>query len=271
MNIPLPKEHGSWAMFAIPLGIGIVVAGVWRFELGLLLVAALGFFLMRYPLATLVKTRKRPSPERKILWRWAGIYAAIAAAAGTTLVLAYRLWWLAPMGAFGVALVAYNLWLISRRKEMTLRGELPGIVGLAMGAPMAYYVARGVLDETALLLWLINALYFGGTVFYVKLKVRQQPKQSPPPLLPDRFRAAKASLTYHTVALGVAVILTMLSIAPPLTPLAFLPMLLKAWYGAWQWQDRKSLNLVRLGINEAVFSLTFAAIVIAAFWMTQLA
>ncbi len=264
MSIPLPKEHGSWAMFAIPLGIGAVVAGVWRLELGLLLLAALGFFLMRYPLATLVKTRKRPSPARKELWRWAVVYAAVAAIPGLALVLVYRLWWLAPMGFFGAALVAYNLWLISRRQDMTLRGELPGIVGLAMGAPMAYYAARGVLNETALALWLINALYFGGTIFYVKLKVRQQPKLLPPSL-PDRFRVAKASLTYHTAALTAVVALTVVGIVPPLVPVAFLPMLVKAWVGAWQWQDRKSLNLVRLGISEAVFSVTFAAIVIAAF------
>ncbi len=267
MSIPLPKEHGSWAMFAIPLGIGAVVAGVWRLELGLLLLAALGFFLMRYPLATLVKTRKRPSPGRNDLWRWAGIYAAIAVITGSILVLVYHLWWLAPMGLFGAVLVAYNLWLISHRAEMTLRGELSGIVGLAMGAPMAYYAALGALDETALLLWLINALYFGGTVFYVKLKVRQQPKQSPPPL-PDRFRAAKACLTYHTVALAVAIALTMLAIAPPLIPLAFLPVLIKAWYGAWQWQDRRSLSLVRLGVIEAIFSITFAVVVIIAFRFT---
>lgn len=271
MNIPLPKEHGSWAMFSIPLVIGAAVGQQWHGQLLLLVVAALGFYLMRYPLATLVKTRKRPSPARASLWKWAIVYAATAGIAGTILIVAYRLWWLAPMALLGVLLVAYHLWLVSQRREMTLPGELSGIVGLALGAPMAYYVGRGTLDETALALWLVNALYFGGTVFYIKLKVRQQPKQSPPPPIPARFRAASACLTYHTAALAITIALAMLAIAPLWIPLAFLPVLAKALYGTWQWQDRRSLSLVRLGIIEMVFSVAFAAMVIAAFWSTPLA
>jgi len=271
MNMPLPKEHGSWAMFAIPLIIGAAVANVWHIPLLLLFMAALGFFLMRYPLAILVKTRKRPSPQRATLWRWAIGYAALAAVSGGALVIIYRLWWLLPMGIFGGALVAFHLWLVSRREEMTLRGELSGIAGLALGAPMAYYTAHGILDETALALWFINALYFGGTVFYIKLKVRQQPKSPPPPELTARLRAAKACLTYHAFALAAAIALAMLALAPPLVPLAFLPVLFKVWYGAWQWQDRKSLSLVRLGVVEAIFSITFAVVVIIAFRLTPFA
>ncbi len=32
LNIPLPKEHGSWAMFAVPLIIGCAVAAQWQWR-----------------------------------------------------------------------------------------------------------------------------------------------------------------------------------------------------------------------------------------------
>ncbi len=264
-NIPVPKEHGSWVMLIVPLAIGTAVAQTWRMPLWILLAAALGFYLMRSPLATLVKTRKRPSPAQSVLWRWTIIYGAVALLAGTTLIVEYHYWWLVPIGAFGVVLVVYHLWLVSRRKEMSLPGELSGIIGLAMGAPMAYYVATGRLDRIGWALWLINALYFGGTVFYVKLKVRQQPKLSPPPEIAVRLRVAAPCLTYHTLALAVAIALTMLSIAPHFLPWAFLPVFVKVWVGAWQWQDRRSLNLKRLGLVELAYSIVFALVTVAAF------
>jgi hypothetical protein len=36
-------------------------------------------------------------------------------------------------------------------------------------------------------------------------------------------------------------------------------------WGAWQWQDRKSLSLVRLGLAELFHSIAFAVLIIAAF------
>ncbi len=68
---PLPKEHGSWAMFGIPLIIGFVVAASWQWRSLLLILAALGLYLLRFPIDTVIKTRKRPNADRARLIRWA--------------------------------------------------------------------------------------------------------------------------------------------------------------------------------------------------------
>ena len=69
LSIPLPKEHGSWAMFAVPLIIGFAVAAQWQWRSILLIAAALGLFLVRFPIDTLIKTRKRPTADRaRALW-----------------------------------------------------------------------------------------------------------------------------------------------------------------------------------------------------------
>jgi hypothetical protein len=267
---PLPKEHGSWAMLIVPVLVGLTLAPAWHWRVLGLLVAAFSFFLMRYPLATLVKTRKRTYTDKPYLWRWTAIYGSIAVLSGSWLILAYGLWWLLVVGVVGGLLIGLHLWFVARRQEMSATGELAAIFGLALGAPMAYYVAGGQLDDTAALLWLMNALYFGGTVFYIKLKVRHQPRMAVPAHPGRRFLEAKSCLGYQTMALTIIILLATLRLAPLLAPLALIPATLKAVFGAWQWQEKKSLSLVRLGVVEIFHAVAFAGLVIWAFRSGQL-
>ncbi|MFN8454036.1 MAG: YwiC-like family protein [Anaerolineae bacterium] len=265
MKPPLPKEHGSWAMLIVPLVLGWAIAPAWHWRILPLFIAALGFFLLRHPLAVLVKIRKRVSEDKSYWWRWAAIYAGLTTLSAAWLVLGQGLWWLVGLGFLGAALLLLNLWLVARRQEMSLTGELAGIAGLVLGAPMAYYATSSLLDDAAALLWLINFLYFGGTVFYIKLKVRQQPRLPTPERMSERLVKAKACLTYQTAAITILIALVALQLAPVLIPLAFIPVTLKMFHGAWQWQDKKSLNLVRLGVIEIIHAIAFAALVILAF------
>jgi archaellum biogenesis protein FlaJ (TadC family) len=265
LKLPLPKEHGSWAMFAVPVIIGLIVAAQWQWRSILLIASMLGLFLVRFPIDLLIKTRKRPTADRAWLIRWVVIYGSITVLCGLWLIVVDRLYALIGLGLIGVALLIYHGWLVERRKEMSVRGELAGIVGLALGAPLAYYVAQGVLDSTALSLWIVNALYFGGTVFYIKLKVRQQPKEPAPDHVSERLVKAKACLSYQSVVLTLLILLVALHRLPALALLAFVPMTLKVLYGATRWQDRQSLSLPRLGLIEMFHSVLFAALIIAAF------
>jgi len=262
---PIPKEHGSWAMWVVPLLIGFIVAPDWYWQSLVLMIAALGFFLVRYPLALLVKTRNRSNTDRAYLWRWVLIYGSVTALCGAWLVLARQLWLLIPLGLLGGLLLGFHLWLVTRRQEMSVVGELAGIFGLALGAPMAYYTAGGRLDLTALMLWVVNALYFGGTVFYIKLKVRQQPRQPAPTQLARRLVKAKACLGYQTMALTLILLLVTFRLAPLLTPLALVPATVKVLWGAGHWQDKKSLSLMRLGVIEIFHALVFTVLIVVAF------
>ncbi len=261
----IPKEHGSWAMWVVPLLIGFIVAPVWNWRSLVLVLAALGFFLLRYPLALLVKTRKRANTGSAYFWQWALVYGGITILCGTWLIFAQHLWLLIPMGILGALLLAFHLWLVALRQEMSVVGEIAGIFGLALGAPMAYYTAGGQIDLTALMLWIVNALYFGGTVFYIKLKVRQQPRQPAPPHLSERFVKAKACLGYQTVALTVVLLLVTLRLAPLLTPLALIPATVKVLWGAGHWQDKRSLSLMRLGMVEIFHAVAFTVLIVIAF------
>jgi hypothetical protein len=265
LRIPLPKEHGAWAMFAVPLIVGFAVAAQWQWRSIWLIAAALGLFLVRFPIDTLIKTRKRPTADRAGLIRWAIVYGSLAMIGGGWLIVVDRLVALIGMGLIGVMLLIYHWQLVERRQEMSARGELAGIFGLALGAPLAYYVSTGVIDGTALGLWIVNALYFGGTVFYIKLKVRQQPKEPAPDRVSERLVKAKACLTYQSAALTLLILLVAVERLPALALLAFVPTTLKVLLGAARWQDRKSLSLPRLGVIEIIHSITFAVLIVAAF------
>ncbi len=258
---PLPKEHGAWAMLAVPLLIGLAIAPAWRWSSLLAIVAVIGLFLVRYPLETLIKTKRRDSA----LIVWAIIYASPTLLCGGWLIVIDRLIWLIPIGLLGAAFMLFHFQLAARRQDMSALGELSGIAALALGAPIVYYAASGQLDGTALALWLINSLYFGGTVFYIKLKVRQQPRLPAPDRIGERLIAAKTCLTYQGVTLTLVVPMVALHSAPVLIVFAFVPMTIKVLYGAYRWQDKPSLRLPRLGLIELFHSVLFAVLVIAAF------
>ena len=262
-RLVLPREHGAWAMFAAPLLIGMGVAE--RLNVGVLLFAivAAGFFLLRYPLMLAIKSR---SPQaRADALRWSVIYGAITCVSGLALLVMTREWKLIPIAALGFISLGIYLWLASRREEMTTLGEWIGIAGLALGAPAAYLIGKGSLDVTALQLYALNLLYFGGTVSYVKFKIREQPKAVAPSAdLKSRLWAGRVTMAYHAMIIAIVSILILQGWLPALILIAFALPLCKVVNGVITRPMR--LNIPRLGIIEMVFTIAFALVVLMAYY-----
>jgi YwiC-like protein len=258
----LPREHGAWAMFAVPLLVGIGASGIWNANLLLLALTVLGFFLMRYPLMLSIKSRAPGA--RRDAWRWSAIYAALTVISGVWLMLASRLWLLIPVGALGLATLGIYLLLAARRAETSTAGEWLGIAGLALGAPAAYLVATRLLDETALALYLLNVLYFGGTVLYIRFKIREQSRAvKPAARIGTRVWAGRVSLGYHAMTLLVVVWLAAVGMLPALAAAAFALPMCKVAQGIFTRPAR--LNIPRLGLIELATTATFAFVVLAAY------
>ena len=262
IGAPLPREHGAWAMFAVPVLVGIGAGGVLNAPVILFALTAFGFFLLRYPLMLAVKSRA--ADARAYALRWSAIYGAFTMMAGAALLLISQLWLLVPIAALGCVSLAVYLWYAARRAEMTTVGEWIGIAGLALGAPGAYLVATGVLDAAALELYLLNLLYFGGTVFYIKFKVREQPRlfKSDPSWM-ARLWAGRVTLLYHAMVIAVVALFAMLGMLPGLAAIAFVPMACKAIGGVLTQPAR--LNIRRLGFIELGLTVVFAVVVLVAY------
>jgi hypothetical protein len=124
-------------------------------------------------------------------------------------------------------------------------------------------VAKGALDATAIALYLLNVLYFGGTVLYIKFKVREQPRLAAPPSLQARLWSGRASILYHAVVAAFVALFAAMNWLPALVPLAFILPMCKVIGGVLTKPER--LNIRRLGFIELGFTFTFVLIILAAF------
>ena len=260
--VNLPREHGAWAMFLVPLCVGIGAAGVINLPTLLFALTAFGFFLLRYPL--MLTVRARDPLTRRAAIKWSLIYATLTGSCGLLLFALSQQWWLVPLAVLGGITLVIYLWLASRRKEMSLAGEWLGIAGLGLGAPGAYLVATGRLDEITLALYILNALYFGGTIFYIKFKVREQPRLvMANATWTTRVWAGRITLAYHALVFALIGIFSIFGFVPALVLVAFAPAMCKMVGGVLNRPAR--INLKHLGFIELGLSITFALIVLLAY------
>jgi hypothetical protein len=258
-------------MFLVPLVIGLGVglsrnlsANTRNTGIVLLLfwLAAFGFFLARYPLVLLVKARDAKAQGDSIYW--SGIYLSIALVGGIVLVITTQVWWLVMIGIFTGGLLGIYLWLATQRKEMTVVGEWTAIASAALTAPGAYLAIARELDLIALMLYALNVLFFGGTVYYIKYKVREQPRITTATSdWRTRLFAARAPIIYTVTAILVAIVFALAGWLPTLAIVAMVVPLPKVFIGAVE--RPVHVNLPRLGIIEVAHSIAFLIFILLAF------
>ena len=248
-------------MFLAPLVTGIGAANSLPvLSQTLLALTAFGFFLLRFPLVLAIKART--SDQRTHALRWSAVYAALTATFGIALVLSAQFVALGALGALGgITLIVY-LALAARRAEMTVAGEWIGIAGLCLGAPAAYLVGNGTLGATAAALYALNVLYFGGTVLYIKFKVREQPRVAAK-TFGQKLWAGRVTLAYHATVIALVFVCTLMNWIPGLIFFAFILPMCKAFGGVLTRPAR--LNIRNLGFIELGLTLAFLVIVIAAY------
>lgn len=250
--MPIPKEHGAWAVLYAPLIIGAASARRLDVEILIFWVAVTAFFLARHPLSRLARLRAvGPIDADKFnYWvRWFVIYLVAGLAATVPLLLYYKLWYLLPLGGASALVLSAHLYLSTNRAERRLLGEFLGVAGLTLTAPGAYYVLEGRVDEVALFLWFWNLLYFTSGIFYVKMRVGCFAGKPDPHLL--LWQCA----LYHLLLLGLVVAWVWWGWVSALFLLAFLPIVVRAFAGMLI--RHRGLNLKRIGYMEIGFTVIF--------------
>jgi len=264
---PLPREHGAWVMLAVPLLLGNILAPSWHPRSLLLILAVFSGFLARHPLSYLIKTRsrKRASRRKHQHTQWFLIYTSFSMLAGGILLLVYRLDGILVFALVMLLCLALDMLYVSLRKSMSVQAESIGVFGLALCAPMSMYVASGQVSMEGFLLGMLVALYFVGSILYIRLKARRQPRMPAPTEFWPRCLAASDALLYHLVAFVFVVAFAVTGWLPLWTPVAFLPVTLKAIWGGLSWQDKQSLSLKKLGMIECIHAVLFCGLVYVAF------
>lgn len=257
-SLRLPKEHGAWTMLYVPFVVGALVAASASWQMMMLALSVTFFFIARESLLVWWRARcrgqKQEGAQRLML-----VYGGLAALFGGPLVLIDHLYGLVIAGLAALALLTFNTYQAARLKDRTIGGELIAILGLTLTAPMAYYVARGGWDRTALWLWALCALYFMSSVFYIKLRVYSlNPRKED-----ARRRTWQHCAFYHAFLLGSLIVLALTRSLNLFALIAFAPVLARSFrqlaYPASQ------TNLRRVGVLEILYSLVFLVFITLTF------
>lgn len=219
---PMPREHGAWGILLIPFATAVGVTGVFDLKVALLLASVLCFYVAR---ASYLKGHIQ----------WMAILLAGSAACVLPVILIWKLWWLAAFGAVAAPLAF-------RKTERSVAMQFLAVAGLTLTAPAAWYVATGKLDYR---LWLVNALYFAGGVFYVKMHVAAAIARCPAQRAP--------TLIYYGALAVVAALWWPVG-------LAFVPAIARAFVGVARLSP--VLRIKRLGWTEVAHSLVFGTLVV---------
>jgi hypothetical protein len=249
-DLRLPREHGAWAMLFVPLVIGSLVAMQWSLALVLVALSATAVFIARDSVINWWRSRSRgkedPGAVRAML-----IYLAIGVAAGIPLLLFYRLYLFVAFGAASALLLSINALQAARREDRSMGSEILAICGLTLSAPAAYYAATTKLDAVAATLWLVCALYFTSSVFYVKFRVSVLNRRKPE----LRKRYWRHCVVYHVFLLFALAAFALTRSINVFALVAFIPVLGRSfWHLA---KPGAKLNLRRVGVLEIIYSIVF--------------
>lgn len=242
-------------MLLIPLVVSLAAAGRWGLEGPLFLGTCLALYTARQPMVMLVRgMREQEDQESGQPLLWLTIYLMAALVFGLPLLLIYHRWLLLPWAAVFLVFTGVHFYFRQRRLERTIPGELVTIAGLALTAPGAYYVVRG-LEPAAVYLWVLTALYSSASVFYVRMKMKHRSLRRPASSLKERLALARDLLIYLGLLVAVLFLVVAWRQAPPLLPVAFVPLVVKVAHAVLA--GGPQVNIKKIGWIEVAHSVAF--------------
>lgn len=260
-HIALTQEHGSWVFLFSPLLIGLFAAGQFPPAAGWFAFTALGVFLFRQPLTFAVKiyAGRRSRNDLPAAIFWMAVYGSLALTGFFALVLLGD-GWLAVLSLPGLPILAWHLYLVSKRAERRQIGM--GIVAsgvLALAAPGAFWAAAGQYDPAGWWLWILTWLQSAGSITYAALRLEQRSWKQDPGIA-RKLRAARRALTYTTFNMLFALVSGLLGWIPSWVWLAFAFQWAESIWGAWRPAIRARPAVI--GVRQLVVSSIFTIIFI---------
>ncbi|MEW6094570.1 MAG: YwiC-like family protein [Chloroflexota bacterium] len=263
-HIAIPQDHGSWVFILSPLIIGIFAGGDFTLASFFLVLAAMAVFMIRQPVTVAVKaySGRRPRTDLPAARFWILVYSAVALAALTGLILQgfLDILYLAVPGA---PVFAWHLYLVNRRAERKQAGvEILATGVLALAAPAAYWVGKGVYDPLGWALWLLTWLQSAASIVHAYLRLEQRGLPEVP-LRPVRWQMGRRALLYTTFNLILSLITGLAGFLPRFIFVPFLLQWLETLWGITQ--PAVGVKPTRIGLRQLLVSTLFT-ILFVLFW-----
>lgn len=258
----LPKEHGAWGMVFTPFFIAAGMAWCFDLKMVFLLFSIFFFYVARRPFEELIgygSSGKQHLIEKRSLYQWLIAYMVLGALFIFPLFYKYHLYWLVMFGGFFILFMLINVVLIKMGNRRSVFGELIGIGGLCMTAPMGYYVVTGSMGWFNFFVWCAIFLYYSRSVFYVKFRVKAVVKKVQFLNARDKLFFAWRYISCHFGMLTAVYVISLLFHVQWLV-IAYIPITIQSMYGISNLDGK--LNVKKLGYIEVFHSILFGGIIV---------
>ncbi len=195
----VPRQHGAWVYIAVPLLLGLLLAG-WSSRGGVFAITWIAGYPASYYLSRAAVTRLRRGSWTSKARRQALLAAPwlILAGCGATYLVA-TLPWLFVVGLVLVAAWLAGTALAYHGRERGFTNDLLLLGQALVALPLAWMITTdtAALGSVPAAVWLattVCAVYFVGSVIHVKSLIREA----------DDRRWRWADIAFHVCALGMA-------------------------------------------------------------------
>ncbi len=260
-QIAIPQDHGSWVFILSPLIIGIFAGRAFRPGTLIVVLAAMAAFLLRQPLATIVKvlSGRRPRTDLPAALFWSILYLLIGALAVIGLIAlgdGYVVYLAVP----GLPVFAWHLWLVSRRSERRqVLVELVATGVLSLAAPAVYWVGLQRYSPFGWWLWLLTWLQSAASIVHAYMRLEQRSLRE----MPDRateWRMARNAVGFTSFNVLFTLLLGAAGLLPRLIFLPYVVQWLETLWGAFHPAVR--FKPVVIGVRQLVVSILWTVLFI---------
>lgn len=254
MKVPIPRQHGTWAMLYIPMILALASASGVTPDFYILLICVTALFFLRDPLEALIRSRMKAVHDSKmnpLLKWWSIVFSIIAIGSGGFLVVRGYTFLLVFCFSF-IIFLAFHLKIQDLKQDRRIISELIAVAALTSTALLARGVLVGI-DQEGFLLWLLCFLFFSSSVFYVKMRVYRQSRSK------NSNRITVFSIIFHCALAFILASFIYFKIIGAYVALAYLPILVRSFTG---FTTSGKLNLQKIGIAEVVLTILFTIILI---------
>ncbi|GAE25196.1 hypothetical protein JCM9140_1176 [Halalkalibacter wakoensis JCM 9140] len=202
----IPKEHGTWLMFFLPLFLGMFLSSPDWMHIPFL-IGWFFIYLSSTPFLTIFRNRK----QQKKMFPWLFIYGFVA-----IIFLVPVLWYYPILFLLSFILIplSINIYFIKKKNERTLLNNLSAIMTFSFGGASVFLIGNGEWSSEVIYLVAWVVFYFMGSTFYVKSMIRER----------KNLTFKKTSHVYHATLLVIPWLLTV-----PIMAIAFFPGVIKDW------------------------------------------
>jgi len=243
----IPREHGAWAMWIVPMISAVLVSRLTPGVATLFLSFGL-MYVAHHPIVATIRRKRRADGF------WLALILCLASVSlGLVLVTLLRLEWLYVFGLIELFFFMANVRAFVDRDQRSFANELLVVAALTLSGPAAYYSATGSIGAKMIVIYILNFSFFGSSVFYVKTRIEFVRAKGV--WLKAAGKARAMLILYHILLLAMLSLLAACGTVRIAILLSFIPMMLQVIVGIRS--KKLKINFQKLGFALLAQSLLF--------------